>query len=300
MTEQHHLQAEAAGERLDRFLSRHLPHLSRARLQQLIQRGQVVVNGLSVKPSLRLKPDDRVDVVVPPPEPLELEPEDIPINVVYQDAHLLVVDKPAGLTVHPGAGHPRHTLVNALLALCPDLSGVGGKLRPGIVHRLDKNTSGLMVVAKSDIAHHGLAQQLKEGAMTKKYLAMVWDTPHPSEGVIEAPVGRHRVHRQRMAVVTQGRYALTRYRVQEVMGDFSLLEVTPSTGRTHQIRVHLSFIGHPIVGDPLYTRRRVPFLERQFLHACFLGFQHPTTGERLQFTAPLPQDLEEALQAARV
>ena len=300
MTEQHHLQAEAAGERLDRFLSRHLPHLSRARLQQLIQRGQVVVNGLSVKPSLRLKPGDRVDVVVPPPEPLELEPEDIPINVVYQDAHLLVVDKPAGLTVHPGAGHPRHTLVNALLALCPDLSGVGGKLRPGIVHRLDKNTSGLMVVAKSDIAHHGLAQQLKERAMTKKYLAIVWDTPHPSEGVIEAPVGRHRVHRQRMAVVTQGRYALTRYRVQEVMGDFSLLEVTPSTGRTHQIRVHLSFIGHPIVGDPLYTRRRVPFLERQFLHACFLGFQHPTTGERLQFTAPLPQDLEEALQAARV
>ena len=299
MTQHHSLNVRTGGERLDRFLAAHLLHLSRARLQGLVRKGWVTVNGLAGKPALILKRGDQVQVAVPPLEPVELTAEEIPLEVVYQDADLMIVDKPAGLPVHPGAGHPRHTLVNALLALCDDLSGIGGELRPGIVHRLDKDTSGLMIVAKKDAVHQQLAQQLKERTITKRYLALVVGTPHPPEGVVDAPLARDPVHRKRMAVVPQGREAMTRYRVQEVLGEFSLLEVSPVTGRTHQIRVHLASIGHPIAGDGLYTRRRVPFVERQFLHACYLGFEHPTTGTPMEFTSGLPADLQQALEAAR-
>ncbi len=299
MTQRHSLTVASDGERLDRFLAQRLPGLSRSRLQALIRQGRVTANGLAGKPSLRLKRGDGVEVVVPPPEPVEMAPEAMPLEVVYQDRDLLVVDKPAGLTVHPGPGHPSHTLVNALLALCTDLSGIGGELRPGIVHRLDKDTSGLMVVAKHDAAHQSLSRQLKERLVQKRYLALVVGTPHPAQGVIEAPVGRDPHHRQRMAVVEGGRAAVTPYRVQEVLGEYALVEVRPTTGRTHQIRVHMAFLGHPLVGDQVYSRRRVPFLERQFLHACFLAFEHPMTGERLEFTSPLPADLAGALAALR-
>ncbi len=299
MTQTHLLTVEAGDDRLDRYLAGHLPQLTRSRLQALIRDGLVRVNGRPGKPALRLKAGDVAEVVVPPPHPVELEPEAMPLEVVYQDADLLVVDKPAGLTVHPGPGHPRHTLVNAILALCSDLSGIGGELRPGIVHRLDKDTSGLMMVAKNDAAHQSLSRQLKEREVDKRYLALVVGTPRPPEGVIEAPIGRDPLHRQRMAVVPGGRAAVTRYRVREVVGGFSLLEVRPATGRTHQIRVHLASVGHPIVGDRVYSRRRAPFLDRQFLHACSLAFRHPTTGELLEFTSPLPQDLQEALREAR-
>ncbi|MSQ40797.1 MAG: RluA family pseudouridine synthase [Dehalococcoidia bacterium] len=299
MTQKHLLTVESGADRLDRYLASHLPQLSRSRLQTLIHDELVRVNGRPGKPALRLKAGDGVEVVVPPPVSVEMEAEAIPLEVVYQDAHLLVVDKPAGLTVHPGPGHPRHTLVNAIMALCTDLSGIGGELRPGIVHRLDKDTSGLMMVAKNDAAHQSLSHQLKEREVEKGYLALVVGTPRPHEGVIDAPVDRDPIHRQRMAVVPGGRAAVTRYRVREVLGGFSLLEVSPATGRTHQIRVHLASVGHPIVGDVVYSRRRVPFLDRQFLHACSLAFRHPTTGERLAFTSPLPQDLQAALREAR-
>ena len=297
MTENYRIKSASGGERLDVFLSQRFPDLSRVRLKHLIEGSYVLVNGIHAKPSLRLKAGAIVDVVIPPPERLNLEAEDIPVTVIYEDSDLLVVDKPAGLPVHPGAGHTRHTLVNALLALCTDLSGIGGILRPGIVHRLDKDTSGLMVVAKNDAVHQDLADQLKKRSVIKKYLAMVWGTPDSNEGLIEAPVGRHPVHRQKMAVITNGRYALTRYQIKKVVGEFSLVEVFPSTGRTHQIRVHLSSIGHPIVGDSVYSNRRVSFLTRQFLHASFLGFEHPKTGQNLRFDSQLPNDLQEALDA---
>ncbi len=299
MTQKHLLTVEAESERLDRYLASHLPQLSRSRLQALIRDDLVRVNGRPEKPALRLKAGDVLEVVVPPPIAVELEAEAMPLEVVYQDADLLVVDKPAGLTVHPGPGHPRHTLVNAILALCSDLSGIGGELRPGIVHRLDKDTSGLMVVAKNDAAHQSLSRQLKERTVDKGYLALVVGTPHPPEGVIEAPIGRDPIHRQRMAVVPGGRAAVTRYRVREVLGGFSLLDLKPATGRTHQIRVHLASVGHPIVGDLVYSRQRAPFLDRQFLHACSLAFRHPTTGELLAFTSPLPEDLQAALREVR-
>jgi 23S rRNA pseudouridine1911/1915/1917 synthase len=300
MTQMHLLTAEVGADRLDRFLAGHLPQLTRSRLQALIRDGLVLVNGRPGKPALRLKVGDVVEVEVPPPQPVALIPEALPLEVVYQDADLLVVDKPAGLPVHPGPGHPQHTLVNAILALCSDLSGIGGELRPGIVHRLDKDTSGLMVVAKNDAAHQSLSRQLKERAVDKGYLALVVGTPHPADGVIEAPLGRDPLHRKKMAVVPGGREAVTRYRVREVLGGFSLLEVRPATGRTHQIRVHLASVGHPIVGDSVYSRRSAPFLDRQFLHACSLAFRHPTTGERLELTSPLPADLQAALREARV
>lgn len=298
--EEHSLPVETGADRLDRFLAARLAHLSRARVQRLILDGFVTVDGMQARPSRRLRAGERIDVLVPPPEPIELTPDqDLPIEVVYQDEALLVIDKPAGVPVHPGAGHAVHTLVHGLLALSPDLSRVGGELRPGIVHRLDKDTSGLMIVAKHDAAHRRLADQLKRRTVEKRYLALVWGIPAPGEGVVDAPIARDPGHRKRMAVVPTGRHAATRYTVLEAYDGCSLVEARPVTGRTHQIRVHLASIGHPLVGDPVYGRRRVRGLDRQFLHASYLGLTHPVSGERLSFESPLPEDLKTVLEEIR-
>lgn len=299
MSDQHELIADRAGERLDVFVARRLPELTRSRVRRLVDDGLVTVGGrLARKAGLALEGGERVLVKVPPPEPAALEPETIPLRVVHEDGDLLVIDKPAGLAVHPSPGHASHTLVNAVLAHCPDLSGIGGVGRPGIVHRLDKDTSGLIIVAKHDQAHLSLARQLKERRVEKTYLALVEGRVRPREGVIDAPIARHPRDRKKMAVVDRGREARTRYRVLREVDGRSLLEVSPETGRTHQIRVHLAALGHPITGDQVYGPARAAggrrgarpgSLRRQFLHAQRLAFAHPATGERLELEARWPR-----------
>ena len=294
----HQLTAERAGERLDSFVARRLPELSRSYTQRLIDSGFVTIDGRAPKASEKVREGASVQVIVPPPEKLSLEAEHIPITVVYQDNDIIVVDKPPGLTVHPAPGHPSGTLVNALLALCPDLQGIAGTLRPGIVHRLDKDTSGLLVVAKNDRAMKALQSQLKERQVHKTYLALVQGQPKPREGQIEAPIGRSHRDRKKMAVMEDGREAISRYRIREDLRGHSLLEVEPITGRTHQIRVHMAAINHPIVGDAVYGKRS-PLVGRQFLHAWKLTFQMPLSGRLVEFESPLPEDLRTALEAVR-
>ena len=287
---------EREEERLDLFIARRQPRLTRSQVQRLLGEGYVLLNGLTPKASQKLRPGDRISVIVPPPRPVNLAPEAIPLNIIYQDEHLLVVDKPTGLTVHPAPGHPSHTLVNALLALCPDLKGIGGEIRPGIVHRLDKDTSGLMVVAKSGRAHTNISGQIRERTVRKGYLALVVGMVEPSEGKINAPIGRDPRNRKRMAVVQGGRNAVTLYKVLVHYSDCTYVEVFLETGRTHQIRVHFAAVGHPLIGDSLYGKRS-PIVGRQFLHACLLGFRHPITDEYLEFASPLPNDLRAAMEA---
>ena len=281
--------------RLDQFLAAQGLGLTRSRLHALIEEGQVRLNGSWVKPAQRLRAGDRVSLTVPPPRELDLIPQDIPITLVYQDDQLIVLDKPAGLSVHPGPGHPDGTLVNALLARCPDIRGIGGAIRPGIVHRLDKDTSGLMVVAKTDQAHQSLSQQIKARQVTKGYLAVATGVLIPSQGTIEAPIGRDPRNRKRMAVVTGGRAARTHYRVMDSYANRQLMELYLESGRTHQIRVHLAYLGHPLLGDRLYGQGS-RLVQRHFLHAHHLGFAHPLTLEPVEFRCELPQDLQHALQ----
>jgi 23S rRNA pseudouridine1911/1915/1917 synthase len=320
------LEAESSGERLDVFVARRCPGLSRSLVQRLIREGRVTVGGRPGRAGQRLERGDRVLVRMRPEEPEPLRPEPIPLTILYEDADLLVVDKPAGLTVHPAAGVPasakggsasgggqagvrRGTLAAALLAYRPELAGVGGPERPGIVHRLDRDTSGLLVVAKSEAARAALALQWKERQVEKGYLALVHGRLEPLQGVIDAPIGRDPRHRQRMAVVEGGRAARTAYRVQRYLpvrqeglsarqggrDVYSLVEVTPSTGRTHQIRVHFAALGHPLAGDRVYGRPSA-VLGRQFLHAHRLAFRHPVDGRPLEFESPLPEDLRQALE----
>ena len=245
-----------------------------------------------------MRPGDSVVVSVPPPRPSVAIPQDIPLAVVYQDAELVVIDKHAGLAAHPGPGHPDQTLVNGLLALCPDIQGIGGEIRPGIVHRLDKDTSGLMIAAKTERAHHNLSQQIKDRQVQKGYLALVEGAPSPENGLIDAPIGRDPRRRTRMAVTAEGRDSRTGYSLLERAGRYSLLELQLHTGRTHQARVHLAWLGHPLLGDAVYGKRS-QLLPRHFLHAHRLAFAHPTSGEALEFRSPMPPDLEAALDAAR-
>lgn len=285
---------QKSGLRLDVYLSQERKDLSRSYIQRLIREGYVRVNSNPARASLKLKPGDRVELTLPPPPPSPLSPEAMPLSILYEDDDLMVIDKPPGIAVHPAPGHPGHTLVNALLAYNPSLPGEG--LRPGIVHRLDKDTSGLMVVAKKSAAQRDLQTQLKARSVVKKYLVLVQGRPSAPQGTIEAPIGRDPHHRQRMAVVVGGREASTSYRVVDSRDNYSLLEVTTHTGRTHQIRVHLSAIGLPVVGDAVYGKK-VPFLSRQFLHACYLGFKLPSTGLFVEFRSALPPDLERALKS---
>ena len=297
---------------MDQFLAGQPTGLTRSQLQRLIGDGLALLNGNGSKASSKVRRGDRITLTVPPPKPTEVVPQWMPLTVVYQDEHIAVIDKPAGLAVHPGPGHSDHTLVNALLAICPDIQGVGGEIRPGIVHRLDKDTSGLMVVAKTHQAHLDVSSQIKARQVDKGYIALAVGKVEPAVGVIDEPIGRDQHNRKRMAVVPDGREARTRYRVLEyimpsgrvpmpsggVRLGYSLLEVVLETGRTHQIRVHFSFLGHPLMGDGVYGRSS-PLLDRQFLHANRLGFRHPATGETVEFRSELPPELSSALDRQR-
>lgn len=297
----HLVEGQDAGLRLDVFLARENPDLTRSYIQKLIKEGHVTVNGAALRAGYRLRAGDEVILRVPPPENLEVRPENIPLDIYYEDEDVLVVNKPRGMVVHPAEGNYSGTLVNALLYHCRDLSGVGGVCRPGIVHRLDKETSGLLMVAKNDFAHQELARQLKARQVTRRYLALAHGNFKVDAGTVDAPVGRHPRDRQRMAVVRQhGRRAVTHYRVVERFGQYTLLELSLETGRTHQIRVHMAYIGHPLVGDLKYGPARPHFgLQGQFLHAAVLGFTHPRKGCYLEFAAPLPEELAGILAGLR-
>ena len=296
MTEKVELIVEATSNRIDKYIAQHTD-FSRAYIQKLIREGNVLVGGRTVRPKRGITQNEKITITIPPPEPIEVKPESIPLNIIYEDNDLLVIDKPAGLTVHPAAGNWSGTLVNAILAHCPNMSGIKGSVRPGIVHRLDKDTSGLIVVAKNDAAHLSLSKQIKNRKITKGYLALVSGHLTPREGAIEGPIGRHPKDRKKMAIVSTGREARTFYKIKDYIGDNTLIEVSPETGRTHQIRVHLSSIDYPVVGDTVYGGKS-KFLKRQFLHAYRLGFRLPSNGEYVEFESVLPEDLEEALNNA--
>ncbi|MFO0994233.1 MAG: RluA family pseudouridine synthase [Hyphomicrobiales bacterium] len=314
--------AEKSGERLDRFLAGAFPETSRARFQALIAEGHVAVEGQPVRETRRkLKPGETVAVELPAAKPAEPRAEAIDLDIVYEDDDLIVIDKPAGLVVHPAAGHDSGTLVNALLAHCGDsLSGIGGIKRPGIVHRLDKETSGLMVIAKTDRAHQGLSEQFashgRDGRLEREYLAIVWRIPERPRGTIDAPLARSSHNRQKIAVSksSAARTAITHYEIEEQFGDVaSLIRCRLETGRTHQIRVHLAHIGHPVLGDPAYgkgfsasrsglteqARDALAALDRQALHATVLGFDHPLTGKHLRFERAPPADMQMLLASLR-
>jgi 23S rRNA pseudouridine1911/1915/1917 synthase len=307
MTQSTTIYVPASGEtiRLDRFLAQSLDSESRSAIQRLIECGRVRVDGQPARVSLKLKGGERIDVEVPEPAPPIPRPEAIPLEVLYEDRDLIVINKPAGLVVHPGAGNPGGTLVNALLAHCSDLSGIGGELRPGIVHRLDKDTSGVLVAAKNDITHRALSAQFNDHSVKRIYQALVYGEPREDSGTITGIIGRHPTDRVRLSgKARSGKHAVTRWRVCERYGRITLLELRLETGRTHQIRVHLSEAGFPLLGDRLYLhggrlntlpdthlRGMISHLGRQALHACTLGFIHPASGAYLEFTTSLPREL---------
>src|SRR6267378_1802679 len=277
--------------RLDQFLAKRLSELSRSRLQHLIRDGFVRLNNSTSRPRQIVRGGDKVEVMEPPLEKIEALPEPIPLEILFEDNDLIVINKPAGLVVHPGAGHRKHTLVNAVLNHCATLSGIGGKERPGIVHRLDKETSGCLVVAKNDTAHRELSTQFAARTVEKTYLALVAGKLRKPSGVIEEKIGRHPIHRQRMSATSpRGRSAKTEYRVIRSSDQASLVECRLHSGRTHQIRVHLNHLGHPVLGDKIYAPRFAKNFARQMLHAWKLGFRHPRSGECKHFEAPLPAD----------
>jgi 23S rRNA pseudouridine1911/1915/1917 synthase len=299
--------AAEGGIRVDRFLAANVPQLSRTAIQRLIDDGHVLVNGGPAKASYRLRAGDQVTLIQPSPEPTRLGSEAIALSIVYEDAALLVIDKPAGMVTHPAPGHRSGTLVNALLAHCPELAAVAGD-RPGIVHRLDRDTSGLILVAKSDLVRRALQRQFQEHRVHKTYVALLLGHLQPGWGRICAPLERDPVHRQRISVQVGGRDATTEYHVTQhfshqvgpAAGDYTLVRVEPETGRTHQIRVHFAAIGHPVVADAVYGRRRTALpLGRQFLHAWRLGLEHPVTGQPVEFESPLPHDLAAVLDLLR-
>ncbi|EMI11774.1 RluA family pseudouridine synthase [Anoxybacillus gonensis] len=287
------------GERIDKIIAGLNEQWSRSQVQQWLKEGHVLVNGKAVKPNYKCHVDDEVVISIPNPEPLDVEPESIPLDIYYEDGDVLVVNKPRGMVVHPAPGHMRGTLVNALLAHCQDLSGINGVLRPGIVHRIDKDTSGLLMVAKNDLAHESLVNQLVNKTVTRKYHAIVHGVIPHDYGTIDAPIGRDPRDRQSMAVVENGKEAVTHFRVLERFEHYTYVECQLETGRTHQIRVHMKYIGYPLAGDPKYGPRKTLPIDGQALHAGVLGFHHPRTGEYLQFEAPLPHEFERLLDMLR-
>jgi 23S rRNA pseudouridine1911/1915/1917 synthase len=303
------LQPAHAGWRLDRALADAVPTLSRERVKALIRSGAVESSGKPLRdPAVKVRGDERFQVAVPEPQPAHNEPQDIPLNVTFEDEHLLVVDKPAGLVVHPAAGNFDGTLVNALLHHCGgSLSGIGGVARPGIVHRIDKDTSGLLVIAKTDVAHEGLARQFAAHSIDRRYLAIVSGVPKASEGTVDAPLARSATNRKKIAIVegSRGKRAVTHWTRLEVLSGAALVECRLETGRTHQVRVHMASIGHPLLGDPVYGRSTKAHgkllkdlhFHRQALHAARLGFTHPVTKHRLSFDSPVPPDMQELFNA---
>ena len=301
------------GKRLDQFLSEADLNLSRSQAKKLIEAQFIRLNERPIKPSTHVGTGDRVSGILPEPTPLSLEPEALPLSILYEDSSIIVIDKPAGMVVHPAAGNPAGTLVNALIYHCKDLAGINGVLRPGIVHRLDKDTSGVMVVAKNDGAYRHLTKQFKNRIVEKVYLAVAYGTLGKEAGSIDSEIGRHPSERKRMSIRTKrGRPALTQWRVLERFKGVTFLELFPKTGRTHQIRVHLASIGHPILGDSLYGRKAktgaiedpmlrkcVETMGRQALHAHRLGFIHPQTGERVEFVSPIPKEFRDVLELLR-
>lgn len=283
-------------ERIDKYITLQNEDWSRSQVQAWIKEGRVTVNGEAVKNNYKLQTDDEITLRVPPPKEMAIQPESMPLDIVYEDSDVVVVNKPRGLVVHPAPGHYSGTLVNGLLAHCKDLSGINGVLRPGIVHRIDKDTSGLLMVAKNDKAHMGLAEQLKEHTVNRTYLAIVHGVIQHEMGTIDAPIGRDPKNRQQMAVVFENsKPAVTHFIVLERFKEFTLVELKLETGRTHQIRVHMKYIGYPLAGDPKYGPKNTLKLDGQALHAKTLGFTHPRTGEHLEFEADLPQDLTDII-----
>ena len=293
---------EEAGVSIDKYLTEQLPDITRSYLQKLLKDGSVQMNGKSVKTSTKTASGAVIELTITEPEEPEILPEDIPLDILYEDSDVILINKPKDMVVHPAAGHYTGTLVNALMYHCKgDLSGINGVLRPGIVHRIDKDTTGVLIICKNDKAHNALAEQLKEHSITRKYRAIVCGNLKEDEGTVDAPLGRHPQDRKKMAIVrTGGKRAVTHYRVLERFGNYTYIECQLETGRTHQIRVHMASLGHPLLGDEVYGRVKSPFnREGQTLHAMVLGFIHPTTGEYMEFEAPLPEYFEKLLGKLR-
>ncbi|KHD45406.1 RluA family pseudouridine synthase [Streptococcus hongkongensis] len=287
-----------AGSRLDKAIA-DLTELSRGQANEAIKEGNILVNGQAAKAKYAVKIGDVITYEIPEEEVLDYQAEDIPLEVVYEDEDLAIINKPQGMVVHPSAGHSSGTMVNALLYQIKDLSGINGVVRPGIVHRIDKDTSGLLMVAKNDAAHQALADELKAKKSLRKYLAIVHGNLPNDRGVIEAPIGRSEKDRKKQAVIAKGKEAVTRFQVVERFGDYTLVELTLETGRTHQIRVHMAYIGHPVAGDPLYGPRKTLTGNGQFLHAQTLGLTHPSTGEVMTFSAQPPKVFQTAIEKLR-
>ena len=296
------LTAEKSGERIDKFLGGTLEGLSRSYIQKLLKEGNITVDSKAVKANYKLSEGDQIEVLIPDPEILDVLPEDIPLDILYEDDDILIVNKPKGMVVHPAPGHPNHTLVNAVMYHCgANLSGINGVIRPGIVHRIDQNTTGSLLVCKNDHAHQILAEQLKEHSITRRYHAIVHGNLKADTGTVNASIGRHPTDRKKMSTkASNGRHAVTHYKVLERFGNYTYIECELETGRTHQIRVHMASIGHPILGDDVYGPAKCPFhLEGQTLHAKVLGIVHPMTGEYMEFDAPLPEYFVELLEKLR-
>lgn len=292
------ISSENAGQRIDSFLASRCDDLSRSAISKIIEKSLVIVNEKAVSKSYKLNEQDVVEVTLEDPVLLDVKAQDIPLDIIYEDEHLLVVNKPKGMVVHPAPGNYTDTLVNALMYHCKDsLSGISGVMRPGIVHRIDKNTSGLLIVAKNDIAHNHLAQQIKEHSFTREYLTIVYGNIKDDNGTVDAPIGRHPVERKRMCVTDKNsKNAVTHYEVVERFGDFTMLRCKLETGRTHQIRVHMAYIGHPVAGDEVYGPKKViKSLGGQCLHAQKIGFIHPLTNEYIEFICEIPQSFKEFL-----
>ncbi|MFJ7838252.1 RluA family pseudouridine synthase [Lysinibacillus sphaericus] len=293
------MEEQQQGERIDKAVSSIQNEWSRTQISNWITEGIVKVNGEAVKAKYKVKAGDVVEIIVPEAEPLDVIAENLDLEIVYEDADVLVVNKPKGMVVHPAPGHMTGTLVNGLMYHCTDLSGINGIMRPGIVHRIDKDTSGLLMVAKNDKAHESLVEQLVNKTVTRKYTALVHGHIAHDKGTIDAPIGRDQKDRQKQAVVDKGKHAVTHFQVIERFGDYTLVECRLETGRTHQIRVHMQYIGFPLVGDPKYGPRKTIDFGGQVLHAGVLGFTHPTTGEYMEFEAPLPVDYVQLLDELR-
>lgn len=297
--EEFEFQIEQKSGRVDKYLTTELDTMSRSKVQNLIADGYVIVNGETIKANYKLEAGDKVEVFVPEPEAVDVEAEDIPLDIIYEDKDIVLINKAQGMVVHPGAGNPNGTLVNALLFHIKDLSGINGEIRPGIVHRLDKDTSGILMVAKNDEAHVNLSEQLQNRTVKRKYWALVHGVLPHEHGTINAPIGRDPKDRQKFTVIKGGKEAISHFRVLERIQKFSLMEVSLETGRTHQIRVHLNYIDHPVAGDKIYGPKKSLEGNGQFLHARMLEFTHPRTGETMSFEAELPALFEETLDRLR-